>query len=260
MRTWSVIGTGVAATAVAALLARKGDRVASLWSRNPKRARAVRRLIGQGRVCRTLEEAARAGGWILLGVPDDAIRPMAIRLKPALRPGQRLVHLSGAVSLPGAGCIHPLQTIPTPEEGIRRLPGSFFGVEGPRELDRIVRKIGGIPFRIPRGQKPLHHAAAVMASNHVVALAAAAVEMGLSLPALLPLMQGTVDALRKDGLPGALTGPVARGDAKTVRAHLKAIPADLRPLYLVCARQALRVAVAKGLAPSAARVLRRTLR
>ncbi len=283
-RTWSIIGAGSAGTAVAALLARRGDRVAAVWSRRRSRAVYAADLIGQGKVAASAAEAAKAADFLLIAVPDGAVAGVGLGLHRAraLRAGHTLIHLSGA--LPAAalkvrhglrlGAMHPIQTIPTAEDGIRRLPGSFFGIEGNAGmlpvLGAIVLQLDGVPLRVPAENKPLYHAAMAMACNHVTALAAAATEMlvkaglpkGQALQALLPLMRGTVDALARRGLPRALTGPVARGDAGLVAMHLAAIrekaPA-LLPLYVTCARQALRVARAKGLGAKQVRALNQIL-
>src|SRR5262249_3707097 len=87
------------------------------------------------------------------------------------------------------------------------------------------------PLRIRGEDRALYHAASVAASNFVVGLMAFAAELwgeaGIppdkAVPALLPLVEGSVRNLASAGLPGALTGPVARGDAGTVRAHLAAL-------------------------------------
>jgi predicted short-subunit dehydrogenase-like oxidoreductase (DUF2520 family) len=67
--------------------------------------------------------------------------------------------------------------------------------------------------------------------------------------ALLPLIQGTVDNLKKMGLPNCLTGPVARGDLGTVRKHLNALEAKspgLGAAYRELGRQTVPIALAKG--------------
>ena len=264
-RSWALVGAGAAGTAVAFLLARRGDRVASIWSRRLRRAKAARALIGQGRVFARAEDAAAAAPWVLLGVPDGAIVSVGVSLlkAEALKPGQTLIHLSGAqpasvLKLKAGvryGALHPIQTIPTAEEGVERLPGSFFGVEGPAamlpELESMARDLGGIPVRVPAKGKPLYHAAMAMAANHLTVLGDAAAEMlekagagGRGLEMILPLMRGALEAMERRGVPRALTGPVARGDSGTVAAHLEALKGspELLALYRACAQRALGMA------------------
>src|SRR5690606_24287151 len=105
--------------------------------------------------------------------------------------------------------------------------------------------------------RPNYHAAAVFASNYLVTLAATAVrilrEIGVpeedALPALIPLMRGTLDNLEDLGLASALTGPIARGDLDTVRTHLARLSPDDRALYCALGRETLQLALAAGLDP-----------
>jgi predicted short-subunit dehydrogenase-like oxidoreductase (DUF2520 family) len=83
--------------------------------------------------------------------------------------------------------------------------------------------------------------AAVFASNYVVALASAAARSwalaGLpresARPALGPLLAAVAANVTAFDLAQALTGPVARGDVGTIRAHLAALSGEpsLRDLY-----------------------------
>jgi predicted short-subunit dehydrogenase-like oxidoreductase (DUF2520 family) len=68
-----------------------------------------------------------------------------------------------------------------------------------------------------------------------------------ALHALLPLVQGTLENLDKLGVGAALTGPIARGDADTVRLHLARLSDSDRELYCGLGRELLRVARAAGL-------------
>jgi predicted short-subunit dehydrogenase-like oxidoreductase (DUF2520 family) len=95
----------------------------------------------------------------------------------------------------------------------------------------MAHEIGGRPFDLEGSARGLYHAAAVLASNYTVVLAALAADLlghtGLdpdaALPALMPLLESTMANLGRAGLPGALTGPLARGDAGTVMRHLAAL-------------------------------------
>jgi len=192
---------------------------------------------------------------VILAVPDTALAEVAWGLAGAgpAPPGCAALHLSGAIStdpltpLHGAGyavgSMHPLQTVADPWHGENRLEGVAFSLAGEpsavRTARRLVDGVGGWPLVIPPALRPLYHASAVLASNYLVTLVAAACralgEAGVPeedrLPALLPLVQGTVDNLRQLGIPAALTGPIARGDADTVRLLLARLSGDVRALY-----------------------------
>ena len=62
------------------------------------------------------------------------------------------------------------------------------------------------------------------------------------------LMEGAIANARRAGPRAALTGPVARGDAATVAAHLAALagPPDADALYRAVAREIVRLAGTEG--------------
>ena len=91
-----------------------------------------------------------------------------------------------------------------------------------------------------------YHAAAVVASNHLVALLGQteriAASVGVPLEAFLELAAASVDNVRRLGAAGALTGPAARGDEDTIRAHLEALEPAERDSYSAVAELARRLA------------------
>ncbi|MCD6336325.1 MAG: DUF2520 domain-containing protein, partial [Candidatus Latescibacteria bacterium] len=109
----------------------------------------------------------------------------------------------------------------------------------------------------PEGRKALDHGAVCVASNYLVTvtdLAARIMERAgvgkeEALGAMLPLIRGTVNNLERIGLPGALTGPISRGDAATLARHLNAME-ELAPevldLYRTLGAETVRLAREKG--------------
>ena len=190
---------------------------------------------------------------IFLTVPDGEIATTAASIP--WRPGQAAVHCSGALGLDAleaaaaagarVGSFHPLQSFPSPAGDASRFQGIACGVEGTeplgRRLVRMAVALGATPVRLEGVDRALYHAAAVFASNYVVALAAAARRVwamaGLppesAQPALAPLLSGAAEGVRTLALERALTGPVARGDVDTVERHLAALVSDsaLQELY-----------------------------
>lgn len=210
-------------------------------------------------------------GVVILAVGDDAIRPLAEALARAgaIRADQVVLHLSGAQgqealgSLVGSraalGSLHPLQTISSPEHAAERLKGAWAAVEGmPRAVqaaEALAHDLGLRPFHIPSKAKPMYHASAVFASNYFVVVEAVAQRLlrhvGLSdaeaWQALLPLVEGTLENLSRQEPIAALTGPVARGDATTIRRHLEALTHDDAVLYRALGRAALELAQKRGM-------------
>lgn len=202
---------------------------------------------------------------VLLAVRDDAIEPAATELAAsgAVRAAHVVLHLSGlrdvtplaALRPSGAalGVLHPLQAIARPEAAPERLRGALAALTGDARAvaaaKPLAASIGLIPVHLAGTGKARYHAAAAIASNYLVVLAAVAerlmAEAGLPADAanagVRALMAGTLANVADRGA-AALTGPIARGDAATVRAHLAALPDDLRDAYRALGRVALALA------------------
>jgi predicted short-subunit dehydrogenase-like oxidoreductase (DUF2520 family) len=202
------------------------------------------RLVAHG-------ERADLRGCTLLAIatPDAAIAAVCADLAPRLEAGAGVVHFSGGTSIdalaaaPGPrASVHPLQTV-WPQRGPDQLEGAHAAITGDWELGAgLARAVGMTPFALADEAKPVYHAASVIASNYLVTLTHAAVSLlgraGLereaALTALAPLQHRSVDVA---GLPP--TGPIARGDAATVAAHLQAVGPELEPIYRVLGRATL---------------------
>jgi predicted short-subunit dehydrogenase-like oxidoreductase (DUF2520 family) len=124
-------------------------------------------------------------------------------------------------------------------------------------VQQIVEDLGGLILNITVEGKTLYHAAAVVASNYLVTLMHVALTLNqsaglppdISFKALLPLVGGTLENIGKNGIPKALTGPIARGDVATVAAHLEAMKRstpELLEAYHALGRLTVGLAKAKG--------------
>jgi predicted short-subunit dehydrogenase-like oxidoreductase (DUF2520 family) len=254
---FALVGPGRAGTTLAAVLAARGWTPVAVAGRAvdaPSTGRAATRL---GAPAVAVADAGRDADLVLVATPDAAIADAAAELAPGLRPGALVVHLSGACSLDELGklhalrpdveigTLHPLQSLPTVDLGVARLPGSWCAVDGAPAVERLALSLGLRPFRVDAEQRARYHAAATIASNHLVALLGqagrVAAAAGIPPDALLPLVRASLDNVDALGADGALTGPVARGDADTVARHLDALPDDERPAYRALALEALRL-------------------
>jgi predicted short-subunit dehydrogenase-like oxidoreductase (DUF2520 family) len=199
-----------------------------------------------------------------LCVPDVAVAATAA----AVRPGDAVVaHVAGALGLdvlaPHArrASVHPVVSLPSAEVGADRLRGAWFAVDGSDDVavaavGAVVEALEGHAVRVPGERRAVHHAAAVVASNHLVALLGQVERLARSidvpLDAYLDLARGSLENVAELGAAAALTGPVARGDWDTVRAHVAALPDGERDAYLALAASAAALAgreVPSGLAP-----------
>lgn len=273
------------AQAFGRLLLEAGEPVLIVGGRNADRTLAAAAFIGPEVEAVPLAALATEAGRILIAVSDSAIPEVARLLAESGKTSGIALHTCGAMGpevlapLAAAsvfcGSIHPLQTIATPEQGLAALPGCAFAIDGcARALawaERIVALLRGEALRIPPERRSVYHAAAVMASNHVVALVdAAAVLMSSAgvgedqaLRAIGPLVKTSVGNALRLGPAEALTGPIQRGDIETVSAHLRALSAAPRPvrqLYRSAALHALGLAARRGLAADRARLIEELLR
>jgi predicted short-subunit dehydrogenase-like oxidoreductase (DUF2520 family) len=217
----------------------------------------VLRVIGPGRAGSSLAAALAAAGWqlrepvrrgddpvdaaagvdlLVIATPDAAVAGLAAAVRPA--PGAVVAHLAGSLTLgalaphPRRASIHPLRSIPT---STTPLAGAWFAVAGDRLADEVVEALGGRPVAVDDADRVAYHAAACIASNHLVALLGqverVAAAAGVPFDAYLELVRQTVDNVARLGPAAALTGPVSRGDVETVRRHLAALAPDERPAY-----------------------------
>lgn len=209
-----IIGTGRAGGAIRSRLAERGLRVTD------------------GRVPEPSAEL------VLLCVPDHVIGEVA----RSVQSGPWVAHVSGATRLGALEphrrrfSVHPLQTL-TRERGPEQLDGAWGAITGETDdaLSRarwLSETLGLKPFELADADRVLYHAAAVIGGNYLVTLHDAATrllkEVGAPPDAIVPLMDRTIE----NGFD--LTGPIARGDWSTVRAHLEVLAErapDLEPLY-----------------------------
>lgn len=229
------IGGGRAGGALARALGAAGWEIAGILGRNDP-----------------VEGAAQDVDWLVIATPDGAIAEVASRVEPTQ--GTLVVHLAGALG-PGvlgrhsrrAG-LHPLLSLPDPDVGSARLAGgAWFAVAGDEGVRQAVEDLGGRAFAIRDEDRAAYHAAACIASNHLVALLGQVERVGgtagVPLEAYLELARGTLDNVARLGPAAALTGPVARGDQDTVARHLEALDPSERGPYEVMAACARRLAV-----------------
>lgn len=183
---------------------------------------------------------------VVLCVPDDHIATVAASLPTT---NAVVMHVAGSRGLDvlaphsRVASVHPLMALPSPEVGSRRLRGATFAVSGDALAGEFARSLGGRPVEIDAHARVAYHAAACVAANHLVTLMASVKEIsesaGLSLNDFLPLAYAALDDVAQLGPQDALTGPASRGDLATIDAHLAAIPASTRELYVALAREAL---------------------
>ena len=248
METLAFIGLGRVGGALAILLSRAGFQVTAVCDRERGEAEAVAGQLGEATlVTDEPVAAAREASVVFLTVQDRFITPVCEQLAAAgaVGSGQMVAHVSGSLTSevlqPAAEqeaavfSLHPLQSIADPAAALRVLPGSYFCFEGDEAAyplaGRLVAALEGRLLRIAAADKPLYHAAAVVASNFFIALESLAISMleqvGIgeedAREMLLPLIRGSLENLALKGPVDALTGPIVRGDHQTIAGHLQVL-------------------------------------
>jgi predicted short-subunit dehydrogenase-like oxidoreductase (DUF2520 family) len=291
----AILGPGRLGLALAIALRASGYTILAFVSKHAGHAIKAADLFSQsGKVVRPLALAEisqlPSTDLILIATPDDAIEETARRLAKLARPKGKthhrtVLHTSGALSSAAlaplaeagfhTGSFHPLISVSDPRAGAEALHGAFYCLDGDPSAIKIARQIvsdlRGKSFTIRPEHKALYHAAAVMASPHLVALFDLAIEMlaagGLSKKKakeiLLPLLETTLNNLKLTDTTRALTGTFARGDLATVKRHLSALSprefADALEVYKLLGLHSVQLASGNGIDEKLLEPIRRAL-
>ena len=269
----ALIGPGRIGQALGRLLVQAGVRIEWIAARRLAAARDAARFIGAGQAVALTSPKLDRVRVLLLTTSDSALHEVARSMAKA-RPSWKdcvVLHTSGAWPAGGdasvlepfrrrgasAASLHPLQTVPNREAGIRNLVGCYWTIEGDAEGVRLarrwVRALRGVALSIAPQQKAAYHAAAVMACAGVVALMEGSERLlkscGVAPVEARKMLAGfvaeTAANFGKLGGRRSLTGPAARGDWSTIRRHQVALrrqAPDLLPLYRELLRAMLKIA------------------
>ena len=264
-----VVGAGRVGAVLAAALGRAGHTVVSAHGLSDASRERAERLL-PGVPLEPVATVVSTSDLLLLAVPDDTLPGLVqgVARSGGFHAGQVVAHTSGrhgtAVLEPAARqgaltiALHPAMTFTGTPGDLDRLAGTRFGVTAGAQArataDALVRDLGGVALRVDEADRDLYHAALAHGANHLVTLVSDAVDLlgraGVDDPSatLRPLLQAALDNALAHG-NAALTGPVARGDAGTVTAHLRAIAAavpDSVEVYTALARHTAARAMADG--------------
>jgi predicted short-subunit dehydrogenase-like oxidoreductase (DUF2520 family) len=271
--TLAILGSGALARAFVEALPR-GVRV-RVAARRPAAARALAKLRPGTVASPGYAEAVAGADVVLLAVDDRAIRDLAAKLGPLRGSWHGTVALHAAGGLGEAalsplarrgaatGVLHPI--VPLSRRHRSPLAGAHARLSGgPRALAaarRLAASVGLVPLSRSRSERAadrgLHHAAAALATNDIVALAALAedalaasgVRRASARKAVVAAASATLARVSAAGPSGALSGPVPRGDVRRVRDHLAALLAvhpAAAPAHAALTRRLVDLAAAAG--------------
>jgi predicted short-subunit dehydrogenase-like oxidoreductase (DUF2520 family) len=264
-----VVGAGRVGAVLAAALEAAGHQVVAAAGESDASRARIADLLPTARPAKPTD-VARSCDLLLLTVPDDMLGNVVTVLTDsgAIRAGQHVVHTSGRHGLTvlepavraGArvAAMHPAMTFTGTALDLDRLPGCVFGLTAaPAErsfVEGLVADLRGRPMWVPEEMRTLYHSGLAHGANHLVTLVSQAMELlaaaGADDPAgtLRPLLTAALDNALELG-DAALTGPIVRGDVRTVQAHLADIAANAPhtlPSYVALARGTLDRVVTDG--------------
>lgn len=271
----ALIGAGTVGTLVAKALTEKGYRFTAVISRLAGKAAKVAAAVAAPVSGDKLSLIPSDTNLLLVAVPDAEIGRVAKDLAKHKLAFKNLyaVHFSGALPsdalspLADKGAatlsLHPFQTFPRKSAETKNVFTCYFGlqaadVEGLDVGKQLAHDLGGKVMLVPKDAKALYHIAAVMMSNYVVTLTNLSAEIFGSLglkpkdafKVFEPLVQSTLQNLKfSDDLSDALSGPIERGDAASLKVHLTELSEQmphLIPTYAALAMETVRVAIRKG--------------
>ena len=267
------IGAGKVGWSLGRYISERGGpdyTVCGYYSRDIGTARGAAAFAG-GRAFDTAAGLAAECDLLLLTVPDGQIAAVWSELSAAL-PHDRetplcVGHCSGCLSAEifvekPAGCsfgsMHPLLSVHDRETSYKNFAGAYFTIEGDEAFidfaKELLTALDNSCCTIEAEHKTLYHAASVMVSNLVCALAFTGTETykkcGLDGEfagmAWRSLFLGNAKNIAEAGPVRALTGPVERGDTATIANHLEKLSGDERDIYLLLSRKLIETAREKN--------------
>ncbi|MGA8265637.1 MAG: DUF2520 domain-containing protein [Ignavibacteriaceae bacterium] len=252
----AVIGAGRISYSLANALVKSSFRVTSIISRSLS---SSKRLAVKFKIKNYSSDSSSLTPDIkilFLAVPDDQILSVAQKISKLTLDFKNsiFIHLSGAEDVSvlnilrkksaHAASFHIMQTFP--ERKIISLTGSYTAIETNSKtaesfLFRLAKKLSLLPFKISSQNKIYYHIAGVYASNFLVANQYYAAKLfgktksGMDYKKIFsPITEMTLRNIEQNGAINSVSGPVERGDIKTVKKHLKALRNDnlLRANYI----------------------------
>lgn len=243
-----IIGAGRVGQTLGRLLSDRGYSIEAVACRTSSHSVAARRFTRAKRsFTRITSGLVVSADVIFLTTPDSVLEKMAERLS-RLRvdwKGKIVFHSSGALSSnelaslrrQGAfvASLHPLQTFPSPTEGIKRAAGIFYTFEGEAGAKKVARKmvddLNGRFVEIAPSHKSLYHCAGTFACGGLLAPLSVAYELygklgiddNTARAMLRPMVDATLEIAQKRDLPQTITGPISRGDFFTMAKHIEAL-------------------------------------
>ena len=239
-----IIGAGKVGTTLGKYLSIHGKNVTGFYSRTHESADEAA-TFAETETYSSLCKLVEKSDVIFITTPDGVIHQVWGDLLHQDISNRIICHFSGSLSshvfsgLEEAGAsgisMHPMYAFSDKFHSYEQFHTAYLTLEGDPEavavMEPMWEAIGHHVLTLKAEDKIKYHAAAAMASNEMLGLMQASLdilsECGFSekdsMALLTPLVQGNIASMLEKGCVNALTGPVERGDAQTVRKHLQAL-------------------------------------
>ena len=254
MKTVTIVGAGRLGSALAIALGRQGYTIDELVYRTSAPTDDILELLPGGSTYSSVDGDLRIKSEItLITTQDTEIEAAAAKLCGKVF-SSVILHTSGSLAssvldqlrtdTTAVGSMHPLVSVSEPVSGSARFTGAYFCIEGDdravETAKSLAADIGALTFSIPTKAKSLYHAAAVMSSGHIVALTETAAnvleECGIGArdarSILMPLIESTIDNLKRQSAARSMTGTYARLDEPAFYRHVSALEGSADDLTL----------------------------
>lgn len=262
-----IVGAGKVGCSMGKYLEEHGQAVMGYFSKSKKSVEEAATFVHTGAFL-TLEELVEACDVIWITTPDDAIAAVWESVRRLLVHDKIICHFSGSLSSDvfskrdesgvKACSIHPVYAFSDKFTAFQQLNTAMFTMEGDEEalfvMKPLFESMGNKVQVIAPEMKARYHAAAVMASNLMIGLYRMSEKMLMDCgfdeetaeELLRPLVRGNIDKLLASTPQEALTGPVERGDEKTIQKHLPVLTKQERCVYAALSRELVEIAAGKN--------------
>ena len=269
MQKIGFIGVGPVGTAFGVRLSQQSYEIIAVYDVSLAAAQRFAKTVTGCQVCERAQDVADMAKFVFITTPDDVISKVAAQVN--WHTDQSVIHCSGACStdvlIPArergatVGSFHPCQTFASIDQAVENLPGSTFAIEAEEPLLSVLKEMAtalrGSWLVLKAEDKALYHASAAIACNYFYTIVKLATDLWQNFDkstaeatqAFLPILRGSVNNIANVGLPGCLTGPIARGDLDTIHRHLDALEKkapSIVGLYKALGMETIPIALAKG--------------
>jgi predicted short-subunit dehydrogenase-like oxidoreductase (DUF2520 family) len=248
---FAIVGCGRLGTNLGVQLQSAGHTATGISARHMQTIQESNQLINAELIDTCPWKVSSMADVIFITTPDDAIEQTCQKLveNNGISQNAIIYHCSGSLSSKiltaaikdghAVGSFHPLQSFPVKHLSPNPFENIYVSVEGAKEAIELGKKfaedLNAKVTEVSTQGKELYHAAAVAASNYLVTLLELARQLNIhagipddiALKVLQPLIQGTLNNIDNHGVTNALTGPIARGDLRTIQNHVNCINKDL---------------------------------